>query len=148
MKRITDEIVARERLADNELRSEIDQALKSTKFRTEKTKIASESGNLPDEEGLSLGGLTITDNGREGKYKRYGITHQKSGLAVADDYDTLKAVKIAAMRLSGILDWTQSEEAVLKDVPKGMRLFINQMRNDPYVDYPDDMKDFLKGEPR
>ncbi len=130
--------------ASNKRAGEINEQFSKVHFKTEKTKIASDKGELPDAEGLSLGGLTITDNGSSGKWKKYNITHQQSGLLVADEFPTLKDAKIAAWRLTQIMDWARPKDAVLKDLPKGTGAFARLMKSDPYAEYPEDLKTALE----
>ncbi len=121
------------------LASELKEQFSKVHFKIQKTKIASEKRELPDEEGLSLGGLTITDNGARGKWKRYNVTHQQSGLLVTDDFKSLADAKIAIWRLTHIMNWDRSKNIVIKDIPKGLRLFTRQMRDDPYVEMPEEL---------
>lgn len=129
----------------NKYATELGERFVKVHFKSEKTKIAGEKEGaaLPDEVGLTLNGLTITDNKSSGKWKKYNITHQQSGLLVADEFASLKDAKIAAWRLTQVMDWDRPKEAVIKDLPKGLKLFMKQMREDPYVEYPEELRESL-----
>ena len=124
----------------NAYAAELNKEFAKVHFKNEKTKIAGENGSLlPEEMGLTVGGLTITTSG-EGKWKDYNITHQKSGLLIVDGFKSQKDAKMAAWRLSQLIDWTQSADVVKSIIPKGFAAFRQALRQDSYTELPKELE--------
>lgn len=117
----------------------VNDEFKRVRFKQETTKRTGAEGSvLADITGPSINGLTIhlTTDDPKSRFRKWQVTHQASGFAVGPDFETQRDAKLYAYRLSSLVDFRQSAEALKKSgAPYGE--ISKRLRQDLYADLSD-----------